>query len=666
MFTTSNQLGNFTCFRLNSFLTLSSFSGRAHDQEFYSTAAPANTSFSKGGYGAFQPSRPIRASLQSNRRVPPGQFATRNTSQSWPNRSEQANIKPRVITVVRQSNDKPSTNIKILLNRRTVQSYEQMIKDISEAFGPKWRNNKVKKLFSLKGKEVQGVNEFFREDDVFIAVGNESLSSGDIQQVLHDLYPDHPQARNMVKDMEKKKRRERPPLVRTREFDDVKDDATTTSKRDSGFGSDSSNRDDGERDEIYYEGTSNKGRKKYGHEYDSHSRLERERQRASETEREKAKRKMQKKLEAEQRALEEDKRRKGLLPLKPIQERDSFRKIQEERERERRKKEAERRLREVEERSRREDDERRRKKEEPKVIVVVKEDDKSKRKNKRTARSQEDGYETDDDGSHRTPVRVKPAPRSNFDSAFDNYDSEEDRENLKKEQEEKEKAQREKEAKEKAERERKEREKREREEKEREEREKKERDERDRKEREEAERKEIEAKEQREREEKQRKEQEEKDRRAKEEQEKERKRIEQEKKEREEKEKKEKEQREKLKKKSGKTKMERQISNMTHVMEKYEPGRTLGDGNFAIVKQCKLKSPPQGGNSPDFAMKIIDKSKLKGKEHMIENEIEIMRICDQPNIVKLVDEFETKDEIYLIMELVKVGILFNLKRYHRA
>ena len=75
-----------------------------------------------------------------------------------------------------------------------------------------------------------------------------------------------------------------------------------------------------------------------------------------------------------------------------------------------------------------------------------------------------------------------------------------------------------------------------------------------------------------------------------------------------------------------------------------------GDGNFAIVKQCQLRNTPN-----DYAMKIIDKKKLKGKEHMVENEIEIMKLCNHTNICKLIEEFETKDEIYLIMELVKVN-----------
>ena len=39
---------------------------------------------------------------------------------------------------------------------------------------------------------------------------------------------------------------------------------------------------------------------------------------------------------------------------------------------------------------------------------------------------------------------------------------------------------------------------------------------------------------------------------------------------------------------------------------------------------------------------------------MIENEIAIMRSCNHPNIVKLHEEFETKEHVYLVTDLVKV------------
>ena len=44
---------------------------------------------------------------------------------------------------------------------------------------------------------------------------------------------------------------------------------------------------------------------------------------------------------------------------------------------------------------------------------------------------------------------------------------------------------------------------------------------------------------------------------------------------------------------------------------------------------------------------------------MIENEVAIMRLCRHPNIVKLIEEFETIEHIYLVLELVRGGDLFD-------
>ena len=114
-------------------------------------------------------------------------------------------MKPKVITVVRNGS-KPRNNVKILLNRRSVQSYEQLVKDISEAFGPKWKNNKVRRLFTIKGREVQGVSDFFRDDDVFIGVGSDSLTTRDVQDILEELYPESSYPKSLMKEWEKTKR----------------------------------------------------------------------------------------------------------------------------------------------------------------------------------------------------------------------------------------------------------------------------------------------------------------------------------------------------------------------------------------------------------------------------------------------------------------------------
>jgi serine/threonine protein kinase len=45
---------------------------------------------------------------------------------------------------------------------------------------------------------------------------------------------------------------------------------------------------------------------------------------------------------------------------------------------------------------------------------------------------------------------------------------------------------------------------------------------------------------------------------------------------------------------------------------------------------------------------------LSFKENMIENELKILRKVKHPNIIKLVEEYRSKDSVYLIMEFLKV------------
>ncbi|NXJ85785.1 DCLK3 kinase, partial [Trogon melanurus] len=96
------------------------------------------------------------------------------------------------------------------------------------------------------------------------------------------------------------------------------------------------------------------------------------------------------------------------------------------------------------------------------------------------------------------------------------------------------------------------------------------------------------------------------------------------------------------------------IKTRTDVEKHYEIGRTIGDGNFAVVKECR-----HCGSNQIYAMKIVDKSKLKGKEDMMESEILIIRSLSHPNIVSLIEVYETEAEIYLILEYVPGGDLFD-------
>lgn len=44
---------------------------------------------------------------------------------------------------------------------------------------------------------------------------------------------------------------------------------------------------------------------------------------------------------------------------------------------------------------------------------------------------------------------------------------------------------------------------------------------------------------------------------------------------------------------------------------------------------------------------------------MIDDEIAIMRKCRHPNIVRLFEDYDTATDIYLVMELIKGGDLFD-------
>jgi len=90
------------------------------------------------------------------------------------------------------------------------------------------------------------------------------------------------------------------------------------------------------------------------------------------------------------------------------------------------------------------------------------------------------------------------------------------------------------------------------------------------------------------------------------------------------------------------------------VTEKYYVRQVVGDGNFAVVRVCYNRQTRK-----EFAVKIIDKAKCQGKEHMIESEIAILSAISHNNIIQLEEVFDFPTEKYLIMEYVSGGDLFD-------
>lgn len=90
------------------------------------------------------------------------------------------------------------------------------------------------------------------------------------------------------------------------------------------------------------------------------------------------------------------------------------------------------------------------------------------------------------------------------------------------------------------------------------------------------------------------------------------------------------------------------------IRNRYAIGQIIGDGNFAVVLRVTEKA-----TSKDFALKIIDKHKCLGKEHYIVDEIRIMKQLQHPHIISLISDKDTTRHMYLVMELVNGGDLFD-------
>jgi serine/threonine protein kinase len=88
----------------------------------------------------------------------------------------------------------------------------------------------------------------------------------------------------------------------------------------------------------------------------------------------------------------------------------------------------------------------------------------------------------------------------------------------------------------------------------------------------------------------------------------------------------------------------------------YEIGKTLGEGTFAKVKYGRHVD-----TGASFAIKIIDKDKiLKHKMiQQIKREISTMKLVKHPNIVQIFEVLASKTKIYLVLEYVTGGELFN-------
>ena len=93
----------------------------------------------------------------------------------------------------------------------------------------------------------------------------------------------------------------------------------------------------------------------------------------------------------------------------------------------------------------------------------------------------------------------------------------------------------------------------------------------------------------------------------------------------------------------------------TNLLEIYDVKNKLGSGKFGLVKLGIHKKTGE-----KVAIKIMKKSTMDSSDlELVRTEIEILKICQHPNIIRLYNVFENADYLYIIMEYCYGGDLFS-------
>ena len=85
----------------------------------------------------------------------------------------------------------------------------------------------------------------------------------------------------------------------------------------------------------------------------------------------------------------------------------------------------------------------------------------------------------------------------------------------------------------------------------------------------------------------------------------------------------------------------------------YKEIKDIGQGKFGVVKLCENKT-----TKLKVAVKVIRKEQMNDSDKiLLNNELEIMKLVSHPNIVSLIDLFETNENIYIVMDFYRGGDL---------
>ena len=98
-----------------------------------------------------------------------------------------------------------------------------------------------------------------------------------------------------------------------------------------------------------------------------------------------------------------------------------------------------------------------------------------------------------------------------------------------------------------------------------------------------------------------------------------------------------------------------EVTGFRKISDYYELKEECGKGKFGVVKRAKCLLSGQ-----IVAVKEMEKKGMSvGEQLQCRREIEALKMCQDPSFVKLIDIFEDELVIYIVMEYLVGGDLFD-------
>jgi len=92
-----------------------------------------------------------------------------------------------------------------------------------------------------------------------------------------------------------------------------------------------------------------------------------------------------------------------------------------------------------------------------------------------------------------------------------------------------------------------------------------------------------------------------------------------------------------------------------NITDYYQIEDELGAGSFGVVRLATNKSTGE-----EVAVKIIDRKGLQEDDEVaLRTEVQILSEVDHPNVVKMIEVFDEEEFLYIVLELMTGGELFD-------